>query len=184
MRLFTERGFAATTVEDIAEAADYSVSSFFRLFPNKVDVVFYDVPDRLHELRSTIIELEPKSSLAEAISSVLLANAHAWDSEDGSSILARFRLFHQEPELRARYLEYCAEWEDVLAELLSRGRDTRCDDVIAARMQAAGIISAFRVAMRNFMDRGGPLAAHLELAYGCLATPLLANYAKIRAQPA
>lgn len=35
MRLFTEQGFAATTVDQIAEAAEVSQSTFFRYFPTK-----------------------------------------------------------------------------------------------------------------------------------------------------
>ncbi len=39
MTLFLERGFDATTVDDIAEAADVSKRSFFDYFPTKEDVV-------------------------------------------------------------------------------------------------------------------------------------------------
>src|SRR5258708_38820985 len=35
LRMFTERGFAATTLEEIAEAAEVSKSTFFRAFPAK-----------------------------------------------------------------------------------------------------------------------------------------------------
>jgi len=34
-------------VEQIANAADYSVSTFFRLFPRKEDVIFFDLQERL-----------------------------------------------------------------------------------------------------------------------------------------
>src|SRR6202012_5801422 len=37
--LFLERGFTATTLDDIAEAADISKRSFFDYFPSKEDVV-------------------------------------------------------------------------------------------------------------------------------------------------
>lgn len=38
LRLFTEKGFAATTVEELVDAAEVSRSTFFRAFPTKEDV--------------------------------------------------------------------------------------------------------------------------------------------------
>src|SRR5690348_5485874 len=45
LRLFREQGYEATTVNQIAEAAEISPSTFFRYFPTKEDVVLYDAVD-------------------------------------------------------------------------------------------------------------------------------------------
>src|SRR5690242_13721930 len=47
LRLFQEQGYAATSVEQIAAAAEVSPSTFFRYFPTKEDVVLYDALDPL-----------------------------------------------------------------------------------------------------------------------------------------
>ena len=45
LRLFEQRGYERTTVEQIAEAAKSSPSTFFRYFPSKEDVVLFDALD-------------------------------------------------------------------------------------------------------------------------------------------
>src|SRR5215475_6141459 len=49
IRLFAEKGYENTTVEDIAYAAAISPRTFFRYFPTKEDVVIWDEYDPVLE---------------------------------------------------------------------------------------------------------------------------------------
>ncbi|OYD67968.1 TetR family transcriptional regulator [Rhodococcus sp. OK302] len=57
LRLFQERGYDATTVQQIIDACEISESTFFRYFPAKADVVLADdfdplIVEALSELES------------------------------------------------------------------------------------------------------------------------------------
>src|SRR5215472_15110349 len=72
LRLFHEQGYEATTVEQIAEAAEVSPSTFFRYFPTKEDVVLYDDLDPVFiaAYEAQPAELSPIQALRGALRAV------------------------------------------------------------------------------------------------------------------
>lgn len=73
LRLFRERGYEATTVEQIAEAAEVAHTTVFRYFPTKEDLVMSDEADPLlfESLRTQPPELAPVQALRAALRDVL-----------------------------------------------------------------------------------------------------------------
>ena len=65
LRLFKAQGYAETTIEQIADAADVSQSTFFRYFPTKEDVVLHDELDP--RLIASLREQPPELSPVEAV---------------------------------------------------------------------------------------------------------------------
>ncbi|HYA09085.1 MAG TPA: TetR family transcriptional regulator [Gaiellaceae bacterium] len=109
LRLFREHGYAATTVEQIADAAEVSPSTFFRYFGTKEDVVLHDRFDPLlfAAFRAQPPELTPIQALRAAMRAVFDGLPPAELERErlrGELILAV-------PELRARAL---AEFADTL----------------------------------------------------------------------
>ena len=72
LRLFREQGYQATTVEQIAEAAEVSPSTFFRYFPNKEAVVLQDDYDPMlvAAFEAQPAELSPVAALRGAMQAV------------------------------------------------------------------------------------------------------------------
>jgi len=70
-RLFDERGFAYTTIEQIAEAADISPSTFFRYFPSKESVLLAD------DLRVVMLETLAAQPVEMAHIAAFRAAVHA-----------------------------------------------------------------------------------------------------------
>ncbi|MBB5158360.1 TetR family transcriptional regulator [Saccharopolyspora phatthalungensis] len=71
LELFTERGFANTTVDQIAEAADIAPRTFFRHFPSKDAVLFGDPSRETERMREVLAtrpaDEHPMCSLAVAL---------------------------------------------------------------------------------------------------------------------
>jgi AcrR family transcriptional regulator len=66
-RLFDERGYAATTVADIAAAADIAPRTFFAYFPSKEAVVFAQADQQLEALAATLGDRPEGETTFEAL---------------------------------------------------------------------------------------------------------------------
>src|SRR5262249_43645421 len=106
LRLFREQGYEATTVEQIAEAAEVSPSTYFRYFPTKEDVVLWDDLDPLliAAFEAQPGELRPIQALRGAVRQVF-ADLPAGEMEQQWE---RSQLILAVPELRMRMLDQFA----------------------------------------------------------------------------
>ncbi|MCT2587109.1 TetR/AcrR family transcriptional regulator [Actinophytocola gossypii] len=90
IRLFREQGYAATTVEQIAEAAEVSASTVFRYFPTKEELVTTDLVDPM--IFAAFRVQPPELSLVEAWRRALIESFHELtesqlDTERGRGLL-------------------------------------------------------------------------------------------------
>ncbi|HTZ12590.1 MAG TPA: TetR family transcriptional regulator [Mycobacterium sp.] len=123
-RLIQENGYAATTVEQIAEAAEVSPSTFFRYFPTKESVVLADDTDPviLNALEEQPPDLSPSQAVRHAYQAAM-ANL----SEDQREFEnARQRLMFSIPELKAAMYDEYYRTITAFAEAVGRriGRDS------------------------------------------------------------
>jgi len=144
MRLFREHGYGATTVEQIAEAAEVSQSTFFRYFPTKEDVVLADDYDPLivAAFKAQPPELHPIAALRGAMRSVfaeLSAEQLAHERE-------RQALIMSVPELRAGSLDAFTQTIQLLTELVAE-RAGRRPDELAVRALAGAVIGVALAAL-------------------------------------
>jgi len=139
MRLFETQGYAATTVDQIAEAADVSPSTFFRYFPTKEDVVVADDfdPPMVAALRAQPAELHPIEAIRRSIRVVLEATtAEEWEQEQ-----RRQRLLQSVPELRARTAHQYLDAIEMMAQVVAERAGLPADD-FSARVLAGAVLGA------------------------------------------
>jgi AcrR family transcriptional regulator len=144
LRLFSEHGYAETSVEQIAAAAEVSPSTFFRYFPTKEEVVLADFIDsRTIELfRSAPAELGPTDALRHAMDALSTEVA----DEDLELEGLRNQLIQQVPELRrgmiAELLRPIQMMSEVIAERLGLPADDEDAAIFAGALVGAMISSA------------------------------------------
>jgi AcrR family transcriptional regulator len=153
LRLFREQGYQATTVEQIAAAAEVSPSTFFRYFPTKEDLVLQDDMDTrmIEALERQPTELAPLPAVRAAVTEAFASYTPA----DLDLIQQNTALTLTVPEVRARALDEFARTIGVLSEALAK-RSGRSGDDLAVRTTAGaiiGVIMSITLPWNGWSDR-------------------------------
>jgi AcrR family transcriptional regulator len=117
-RLFLERGYPSTTVQDIADAADVSPRTFFRYFPSKEDVITAIASTTMDEALDHLAGHDERESLRSVLTAMLTASLAPVGEDPGSARAFQFML-RDTPALRGRWLEEQRRNRDRLAEALA-----------------------------------------------------------------
>ena len=154
LRLFRENGYQRTTVQDIAEAAEVSPSTFFRYFPTKEDVVLQDDMDvRMIE---AFEQQPPGLGPVAAVRAAARQMFASYTAADMEVLRETTALTLTVPEVRARALDEFARTIGVVAEALAK-RAGRAADDLAVRTAAGaiiGVIMAITMPWEGWSDVG------------------------------
>ena len=118
IELFAERGFEATTIADIAAAADVAPRTFFAYFPSKESVVFHDVDALVAGLRERLREREPGQDAIGALRDWLIATIKELDFDDPLHEV-RHRLIAENPSIAQYDSAKLREMGVVIAEAVA-----------------------------------------------------------------
>jgi AcrR family transcriptional regulator len=126
LKLFRKQGYDATTIEQIAAAAEVSPSTFFRYFPTKEDVVLLDLTDPLviEAFRAQPPELSAIQALRNAVRSVF----DQLPDDEFEVIRQREELILANPELQARMLGEIAGMVRLVADVAAERTGRRADE--------------------------------------------------------
>ncbi|GHE11749.1 TetR/AcrR family transcriptional regulator [Klenkia taihuensis] len=155
-RLFTERGFDAVTVADVAQAADVAVQTVFNHYPTKEDLYFAG--------RAPWVEGPARAVVHRAPGTGAVATAHAWITRHVLAVPGLLRRptgaafaagTLASPSLRVHQRELLRDGEDRLARAL---RATWVEQVgeedgigLVAALSSALLLTTGRVALGEQM---------------------------------
>ena len=137
LRLFREQGYQATTVEQIAAAAEVSPSTFFRYFPTKEDVVLQDDMDT--RLVEAFANQPPDLAPIPAIRAALREAWRSFTPAEWEQLREGGRLSMEVPEIRARTMNEFDRLIGAIAGAIA-GRTGRCSDDLRVRVLAGAVI--------------------------------------------
>ncbi len=146
LSLFTERGFVATTVEDIANAADVAPRTFFRYFPNKSALLL--APDATHRVvfRRALAETNPDTPPLDRLHHAVRATLRALH-EDRDRLRLQYRIgMEAGPGLVDD--QFSAMWEAFEADVVE-GLDVSAD---TARLLTGIAVGVAGTAVRRWLD--------------------------------
>lgn len=126
VRLFRDQGYTATTIEQIAEAAEVAPSTVFRYFATKQDLVFshdYDLPFAMM-LQSQSPDLTPIQAERRTISSML----EDIPAEELALQRERWVLIISEPELWGAGLGNMSRTMEIMSEQVAKRAGRGPDD--------------------------------------------------------
>ena len=141
MRLFAERGFEATTIADIAAAADIAPRTFFSYFATKEEAVFPKFEPMLADFDRAMRERSPGTTALEALRDWIVAAAQHLGDVEGARLEARLR--RESPAVAACDLQHMSRFERRLAEAVGEDFGEPAD-ALRPRLVAAAAVAALQ----------------------------------------
>ncbi len=165
LELFTERGFHATTIRDVAEAADVAPRTVSHHFPVKEELVFVDHDEVFDELERRLGEREPGETAADALRAWISWVLHRTEAADRAELVCRRAVVESDPALRTFERGLQERAERAIAAAVAVDLGVAPDDLLPHMVGAATMaaLDALGREMQptlpdDFVERGMALA--------------------------
>jgi AcrR family transcriptional regulator len=152
VRLFAAKGFQASTIEEIAAAAEVAPRTFFRYFSSKEEVVFWSEHQPM--LAGFVAARPDHEPAAQALRHGLVDGLASFYDQDRERLLERSKLACRTPALQPRWRQQQADLAAGMTALLADRLGVLPDD-LEVRAIAAAIAAALFVAIEEWQARDG-----------------------------
>lgn len=147
--LFAERGYEATTVDDVAERAGVGRTTFFRAFKSKEDVIFPDhevVVGAIQDRLATATEATALVAVTEAARLVLVHYL-----TEGARARTRYALTRRVPALRAREISGQQRYQRTFRSFLHEWMGGTERSSLKAELMANAVVTAHNHVLRRWL---------------------------------
>ncbi len=183
LRLFAERGFDNTTIEQVAAEAGVSERTFFRYFTTKASVLWSEFETEVETIRASLSAVSEDVPMMDAIRYAVVAANH-YHAEDVPEMRLRMQLIATVPALSFSAAEHYEAWELAISEFAGRRLNQPADSLYPLAVGRAAL-AACRAAYDRWSARADDdLTWYLDAALTALAIGFDPDLIKRAAQPA
>jgi len=151
--LFLRDGFDNVSIADVAAAAEVAKATVFNYFPNKEDLVLYQIRDHADEPAEVVRSLSPDESPIGALRRSFLAGLAARDAKTGladdDKLIAFYTMVMSTPSLKLRLLELWMRSESTLTDALADVLGEPADAILAGALASQIIAVQRTLVVRN-----------------------------------
>jgi TetR/AcrR family transcriptional regulator, regulator of mycofactocin system len=155
LALFKERGFAATTIEDIARRADVAPRTFFRYFPTKEAVLFDGSEHKLASIRERLLQRPKNEPAAESLFAVLGEITEEFSADRERAELLCSLATETKNLLASQRSGMMEQFSSTVIDALAERTGTSQSDV-ALRSMVSAVVACFASVCQSWIDDGAP----------------------------
>ena len=167
LRLFSEKGYQDTTVDDIAAAARVSRTTFFRYFDSKSDLLWNEVDAEAESLRAHLSASPDDVPIMAAVRYAVVA-VNNYQPDYILELRSRMNLVASAPELTASAASHYQGWVQAISDFVAHRTgmpSTAFFPLVVGRATLAACAAAFE---HWAADPDAELIAYLDAALAAL----------------
>jgi AcrR family transcriptional regulator len=150
LRLFQQRGYEHTSIQDIADAVMMSSRTFFRYFASKEEVLLGPMRTILSDGLRFLQHVAPTESPHAALRATVEYLASRYQQQR-ASFLTRYRVVMQIPSIASIYLYVLMETEPAICDVLGSHLEADTNHN-KTRFLVAIYMAALRVALEEWLE--------------------------------
>jgi TetR/AcrR family transcriptional regulator, regulator of mycofactocin system len=168
LRLFTEKGFDNTTIEQIAAEAGVSKRTFFRYFGSKTSVLWSEFDHEVDVIRAALAGVPAGVPMMDAIRRAVAAANH-YGPQDVPELRMRMNLIGNVPALQSSAALHYDAWERAISDFAATRTGQPADSLYPLAVGRA-TLAACRAAYDRWSARAdADLTFYLDAALAALA---------------
>lgn len=166
LRLFQQKGYEHTSIQDIADAVMMSTRTFFRYFASKEEVLFGPMREAQNESIRSLKDVPPTASPQAALRAILASLVDLYQQQQ-DNFLIRYQVAMQTPSVASMYLYALMTMEPEMRDILCSHLKTAVDRQ-EVRFLVGIYMTALRLACEDWLEHEAreELASLLEKYLG------------------